>query len=95
VVKIKVTLVLGNIILSGIVAFLISWFFAEGAIGDANSITPEFFFTFLIWAIGAFLIWKTTSKGKLENTSYIKIVFGGLLLWIMIPIGWMISHFFI
>lgn len=94
-VKIKVTLVLGNIILSGIVAFLISWFFAEGAIGDANSIMPAFFFTFLIWAICALLIWKTSSKGKLENMSYIKIVFGGLLLWIMIPIGLVISNFFI
>lgn len=93
-VKIKVTLFWGNIILSGFVAFFISWFFAEGAIGDANSITPEFFFTLLIWAIGALLIWKTSSKGKLENTSYVKIVLSGLLLWILIPIGWMVSYFF-
>ena len=93
--KIKGLLVIGNVILSGFVAFFISWFFAEGAIGDANSFTPEFFLILLMWAIGVLLIWKIFAKSKLENTSNFKIIFNNLLLWVTIPIGFIFSHFFI
>ena len=85
----------GNVLFSGIVALFISWFFAQGAIGDATSLTPAFFLILLIWAIGALLIWKSFSKVKLENISYFRIVFGNLLLWITIPIGFIFSQFFI
>ena len=91
----KSILVRGNVLFSGIVALFISWFFAQGAIGDATSLTPAFFLILLIWAIGALLIWKSFSKVKLENISYFRIVFGNLLLWITIPIGFIFSQFFI
>ena len=91
----KSILVRGNVLFSGIVALFISWFFAQGAIGDATSLTPAFFLILLIWAIGALLIWKSFSKVKLENISYFRIVFGNLLLWITIPIGFIFSYLFI
>ena len=91
----KSILVRGNVLFSGFVALFISWFFAQGAIGDATSLTPAFFLILLIWAIGALLIWKSFSKMKLENISYFRIVFGNLLLWITIPIGFIFSQFFI
>ena len=91
----KSILVRGNVLFSGIVALFISWFFAQGAIGDATSLKPAFFLILLIWAIGALLIWKSFSKMKLENISYFKIIFGNLLLWITIPIGFIFSHLFI
>ena len=87
----KSILVRGNVLFSGIVALFISWFFAQGAIGDATSLKPAFFLILLIWAIGALLIWKSFSKMKLENISYFKIIFGNLLLWITIPIGFIFS----
>ena len=93
--KIKGSLVIGNVIFSGFVAFFISWFFAGGGIGDANSFTPEFFLILLMWAIGVLLIWKVLAKSKLENTSNFKIIFNNLLLWVTIPIGFIFSHFFI
>ena len=91
----KSILVRGNVLFSGFVALFISWFFAQGAIGDATSLTPAFFLILLIWAIGALLIWKSFSKVKLENISYFRIVFGNLLLWITIPIGFIFSYLFI
>lgn len=69
----KSILVKGNVIFSGFVALFIAWFFAEGAIGDATSLTPEFFLILPIWAIGVLLIWRFVFKNKLENTSYFKI----------------------
>lgn len=86
---------MGNVIFSGFVAFFISWFFAEGAIGDATSLTPEFFLILPIWAIGVLLMWKISPKVKLENTSYFKIIFNNLLLWVTIPIGFIFSYLFI
>lgn len=91
----KSVLVRGNVIFSGFVAFFISWFFAQGAIGDANSLTPEFFLILPIWAIGALVIWKFNSKLKLEITSNFKIILYNLLLWVTIPIGFIFSHIFI
>ena len=85
----------GNVLFSGFVALFISWFFAQGAIGDATSLTPAFFLILPIWWIGALLIWISFSNVKLENTSYFKIIFGNLLLWITIPIGFIFSHLFI
>ena len=69
----KSILVRGNVLFSGIVALFISWFFAQGAIGDATSLTPAFFLILPIWGIGVLLIWKSFSKVKLENTSYFSL----------------------
>lgn len=91
----KSILVIGNVILSGFIAILISWFFAEGAIGDADTLTPEFFLILPIWAIGVLLMRRFVSKEKLENTSYFKIILSNLLLWLTIPIGFMFAHQFI
>ena len=91
----KLILTRGNVLCSGFVALLISWFFAQGAIGDADSLTPAFFLILLVWAIGALLLWKSFSIVKLENTSYFKVILGNLLLWITIPIGFLFSHLFI
>ena len=93
--KIKGSLVIGNVIFSGFIAFFMSWFFAEGGIGDANSFTPEFFLILLMWAIGVLLVWKILAKSNLENNPNFKIIFYGLLLWVTIPIGFIFSHFFI
>lgn len=91
----KSILVIGNVILSGFIAILISCFFAEGAIGDADTLTPEFFLILPIWAIGVLLMRSFVSKEKLENTSYFKIILSNLLLWLTIPIGFMFAHQFI
>ena len=91
----KLILTRGNVLCSGFVALFISWFFAEGAIGEADSLTPSFFLILLMWALGALLLWKSFSSVKLQNTSYFKIIFGNLLLWITIPIGFIFSHLFI
>ena len=48
-------------------AIVLSWFFAEGAIGDADSLTPQFFLLLPIWAI------------KWKNTIMIVSLFGILL----------------
>lgn len=48
-------------------AIVLSWFFAEGAIGDADSLTPQFFLLIPIWAI------------KWKNTIMIVSLFGILL----------------
>lgn len=93
--KIKGPLVIGNVISSGFVAFLISWFFAGGGIGDANSFAPEFFLILLMWVIGVLWIWKVFAKSKLENTSNFKIIINNLLIWGTIPIGFIFSYFFI
>ena len=82
----------GNLIFSGLVAFFISLFFAQGAIGDATSLTPQFFIMIPIWGIGTVLIWKLFSKVKLESTSYLKIILVNLLLWITIPIGFIFAY---
>lgn len=86
---------MGNVTSSGIVALFISWFYAEGAIGDAATLTPEFFLILPIWAIGALLMWRFVSKNKLENTSYFKIILSNSLLWLTIPIGLMFTFQFI
>ncbi|MGE7947996.1 hypothetical protein [Lysinibacillus sp. NPDC093688] len=39
----KSILVMSNVTTSGLVALFISWFFAEGALGEADALTPEFF----------------------------------------------------
>ena len=91
----KCILTRGNVLCSGVVALFISWFFAQGAIGDADSLIPAFFLILLIWAIGALLLWKSSSRTKLQNTSYFKVILGNLLLWLTIPIGFIFSHLFI
>ncbi|MFJ7730608.1 hypothetical protein ACIQXF_01810 [Lysinibacillus sp. NPDC097231] len=78
---------MGNITFSGVVALFISWFYAEGALGESNTFTPEFFLILPIWAIGVLLMWRFVSKNKLENTSYPKIILSNTLLWLTIPIG--------
>ena len=77
------------------VALLISWFYAEGAIGEAQALTPEFFLILLIWAIGLLLIWRFFFKEKLGNISYFKIILSNFLLWLTIPIGFIFAHQFI
>lgn len=91
----KSKLVMGNVISSGSVALLISWFYAEGAIDDAATLTPEFFFILPIWAIGALLMWRFVSKKKKENTSYFKIILSNFLFWLTIPMGLMFAFQFI
>ena len=91
----KLILTRGNVLCSGVVALFISWFFAEGAVGDATSLTPAFFLTLLTWVIGALLLWKSFSSVKLQSTSYFKVILGNLLLWITIPIGFIFSQLFI
>lgn len=93
--KIKGSLVIGNVIFSGFVAFFISWFFAEGELVTQILLHQNSFLILLMWAIGALLIWKIFAKSKLENTSNFKIIFNNLLLWITIPIGFIFAHFFI
>ncbi|MEO4053007.1 hypothetical protein [Solibacillus sp. CAU 1738] len=91
----KSILVVSNVILSGLIAILISYFYAEGGIGDATSLTPEFFLILPIWAIGALLMWRFVNKKTLENTSYFKIIMSNLLLWVTIPVGLMLAMQFI
>ncbi len=69
----------GNVISSGFFALFISWFFAEGALGEADALTPEFFLILPIWAMGVLLMWSFVSKNKLENTSYFIIVLSNSL----------------
>ncbi|MFJ7736315.1 hypothetical protein ACIQ2D_08205 [Lysinibacillus sp. NPDC097287] len=87
----KSRLIKGNVTTSGFIAIFISCFFAEGALGESDSLTPEFFLILPIWAIGVLLMWRFVSKEKLENTSYFKIILSNLLLWLTIPIGLMFA----
>ncbi len=81
-----------NVICSGVMALLISWFFAEGALGDASALTPEFFLVLPVWALGVIFMWRFIFK---ENTSrFIKIV-SNFLIWFTIPIGLMLAFQFI
>lgn len=91
----KSILVTGNVTSSGFIAIFISWFYAEGGLGEADALTPEFFLILPIWAIGVLLMWRFVSKNKLENTSYFKIVLSNSLVWLTIPIGFIFAHQFI
>lgn len=92
---IKAILLWGNVVASGLVAIVLSWFFAEGAIGDADSLTPQFFLLIPIWAIGAFLLWRIVLKEKNSSVSRFNILLGSLIPWIMIPIGLMFAFQFV
>ena len=63
----KSILVTGNITSSGFIAIFISYFFAEGGLGESVSLTPEFFLMVPIWAIGALLMWKFVSQRKIRK----------------------------
>lgn len=89
---IKSFLITGNIVVSGLVAFIISWFFAEGAIGDTDSFTPQFFLILPIWFIGVLMRLRMVAG---DMTSYFHILFNNLLLWATIPIGLVFSQIFI
>ncbi|MEK5080033.1 hypothetical protein MKX73_13980 [Solibacillus sp. FSL W7-1436] len=91
----KKTLVIGNVIVSGIVVLLISRFFAGGALGEADSITPEFFFIIPLWIFSVFIMCRAVSIKKVKNTSYLKIIISNILLWLMIPIGLTITFLII
>lgn len=91
----KKILVLGNVIVSGFVALLISWFFAEGALGEADSITPEFFFIIPLWILSVLIMWRVVSKNMVENTSYPKVILSNVLIWLTIPVGLMIAFLII
>lgn len=91
----KSSLVKGNVIFSGCVALLIAWFFAVGAIGESDTLTPEFFLILPIWAIGALLIWRFISKTELERSSYFIVVLVNFLPWLTIPIGLMFAFQFV
>lgn len=91
----KKNLVIGNVIVSGFVALLISWFFADGALGEADSITPEFFFIIPLWILSVLIMWGAVSKNRIENTSYLKITLSNILLWLMIPVGLIIAFLMI
>ncbi|WP_431030336.1 hypothetical protein [Lysinibacillus sp. LZ02] len=84
-----------NVICSGFVALLIAWFFAEGALGEANALTPEFFFILPIWAIGVLLMWRFVFKDGPENISPFKMIVSNFLLWLTIPLGLMFAFQFI
>ena len=86
-VTINAILLWGNVIASGLVAIVLSWFFAEGAIGEADSLTPQFFLLIPIWAIGAFLLWRIVLKEKNSPVTRFNIMLGSLIPWIMIPLG--------
>lgn len=76
-------------------AIVLSWFFAEGAIGDAASLTPQFFLLIPIWAIGAFLLWRIVSKEKNSPVSRLKILLSSLIPWMMIPLGLLFAFQFV
>ena len=86
---------MSNVIVSGLAALFISWFFAEGAIGDADSLTPQFFLILPIWAIGVLLMWRVMSKGKSGNGSRSKMILSNIMIWLTIPIGLMLAFQFI
>ncbi len=91
----KKVLVIGNVIFTGFVALFISWFFAKGALGESDTLTPEFFLVIPIWAFGVLLMWRFVSKDKLENASHFKIILSNSLLWLTIPLGLMFAFEFI
>ena len=93
--KIQSMLVVVNVICSGVIALLIAWFFAEGALGEASALTPEFFLILPVWALGVLFMWKFIFKDKAVNTSRFKIIISNLLLWLTIPIGLMFAFQFV
>ncbi|WP_139823805.1 hypothetical protein [Thalassobacillus devorans] len=84
--KIKATYLI-NTIVSGILAFLISTFFAGGTIAenytDETWVAPEFFVILPIWALGfllGLLVYKSKSPGMYLFISI-------LITWASIPFG--------
>ncbi len=88
-------LVFGNVLVSAIITFFISLFFAEGTIAENYTaetyVAPEFFIILPVWAIGALLMWLFFSKNKIKDTPYWKIFLANILLWFTIPIGFFFS----
>ncbi|MGX9134381.1 hypothetical protein ACWV26_08370 [Rummeliibacillus sp. JY-2-4R] len=91
----KGLLIIGNFLMSGVITFFISLFFAEGAIAENYSnetyVAPEFFLIFGVWVIGAILLGLFFSKNKFKNTPYWKIFLVNILLWFTIPVGFFFS----
>jgi hypothetical protein len=88
----KSFMVIGNIVFSGFMTFLITMFYAGGTIAenytDKTFVAPEFFVTVPIcWAIGAIMIWRYSTKHSLKDMSFIMIVLINFALWLSIPIG--------
>ncbi|MGE7982221.1 hypothetical protein [Solibacillus sp. NPDC093137] len=91
----KKTLIIGNVIVSGFVVLLISWFFAAGALGETDSITPEFFLIIPLWIFSVLIMCHSVSINKLKNSSYLKIILSNILLWLMIPVGLIVAFLII
>ncbi|WP_051353089.1 hypothetical protein [Thalassobacillus devorans] len=83
---IRKTVAIINVLLTGIVAVLISTFFASGGIGenysDQTFVAPEFFAILVIWAIGALLVIWMFFKDSLYLFTLSLI-----LTWLSIPVG--------
>ncbi|MCG1010755.1 hypothetical protein J4760_12065 [Salinicoccus sp. ID82-1] len=95
----KATIVWGNIILCGIIAIFIAFFFAEGTIAENYTnkrfVAPEFFLVVPVWAIGALSASSYFYRSDLKNTSYVVIILISLLLWMTIPAGLWFSSLFL
>ncbi|MFG6120805.1 hypothetical protein [Thalassobacillus sp. B23F22_16] len=82
----KKTATIINAVISGIFVFMISTFFAGGAIGenytDKTFVAPEFFLIAVIWGVGVLLgamhLWK--------KSIYLFVV-SIILMWLSIPLG--------
>ncbi|WP_010094384.1 hypothetical protein [Ornithinibacillus scapharcae] len=79
-------LLLINLLVSGVIAFAISMFYAQGTIGenytDEVYVAPEFFIVLVIWGIGALFACFQFYKDKL-----LFFVSSLVITWLSIPLG--------
>ncbi|GIO26313.1 hypothetical protein [Ornithinibacillus bavariensis] len=77
---------LGNLLISGSIALMISMFFAGGAISenytDKTYVAPEFFIILVIWGIGAIFVLIQFFKDIIPY-----FVISLIITWISIPLG--------
>ena len=75
-----------NIIISGFAAYMITMFFASGAIGenytDKTFVAPEFFITLGVWGVAAIFASIQIFKDSLPL-----FVISLIITWVSIPIG--------
>lgn len=75
-----------NLLVSGLIAFMISMFYAQGAIGenytDEVFVAPEFLIVLVIWGIGALFACFQFYKDKVLN-----FVLSLVITWLSIPLG--------
>ncbi|MGR9050686.1 hypothetical protein ACQ4XT_18785 [Halobacillus faecis] len=95
----KLFLVIGNIMGSGLSALWLAYHFASGplVVGRTDEVIgePDFFLLLPIWGVGAYLVWRYFSRKEWEDVAYMDIALTNFTLWLTIPLGFFVSTMFV